>query len=486
MQGLAREALNKSHLRRNPKERSLSHRALTDVPARVCPKSGAHRERGGAEWVLGGGAALGCIEVTAVGRRKMNARITLAGTMLLLALAPGGPSNRGLAAAATPSSDQTLVAKGAELAAIGNCATCHTSRDGRAFAGGLPLTTPFGTIYSTNITPDPDTGIGRWTEADFLRAMREGVDRAGRHLYPAFPYDHFTRVRDEDVAAIYAFIMTRDPVRADVPANRLRFPAGLRPAIALWKALYFRAGVYQPDGSKDAQWNRGAYLVEGLAHCGACHTPRNALGAEQQQQDLAGGEAEDWHASSLSANSPAPVPWTADQLFGYLRRGREEQHGVAAGPMAPVTHSLAGVGEEDVRAIAVYVASQMPPRSAAAPRRADAERSGSSDGAQIFAGACASCHDAPAAMPPSSPVPLGLTTSLNAPDPRNTIHVVLNGLWPESGESGASMPGFAAGLTDKQVAALVDYLRARFTGQPAWRDVPERVAAIRRTLEEER
>ena len=416
----------------------------------------------------------------------MNARITLAGTVLLLALAPGGPSDRGLSAAATPSSDPTLVAKGAELAAIGNCATCHTSRDGHAFAGGLPLTTPFGTIYSTNITPDPDTGIGRWTEADFLRAMREGVDRAGHDLYPAFPYDHFTRVTDEDVAAIYAFIATREPVRAEVPANRLRFPAGLRPAIALWKALYFRPGVYQPDASKSTQWNRGAYLVEGLAHCGACHTPRNALGAENRQQELAGGEVEDWHASSLTATSPAPVRWTADQLYDYLRHGREEQHGLAAGPMAPVTHNLAGVADEDVRAIATYVASLMPVSGPGAARRTGADRVASTDGAQIFAGACAACHDAPAATTSTPPVPLGLTTSLNAPDPRNAIHVVLNGLWPESGERGASMPGFAAGLTDSQVAVLVDYLRARFTDQPAWRDVPERVAAIRRTLEEER
>jgi mono/diheme cytochrome c family protein len=416
----------------------------------------------------------------------MNTRIALAFAILLLALVAGGSIDRPLSAAAAPLFDRTLVAKGAELAAIGNCATCHTSRDGPAFAGGLPLITPFGTIYSTNITPDPDTGIGRWTEADFLLAMREGVDRTGRHLYPAFPYDHFTRVSDEDVAAIYAFIMTREPVRAEVPANQLKFPAGLRPAIGLWKALYFRPGVYRSDGSKSAQWNRGAYLVEGLAHCGACHTPRNALGAEQRQQELAGGEAEDWHASSLSANSPAPVPWTADQLFDYLRRGREQQHGVAAGPMAPVTHSLARVADEDVRAIAVYVASQMPARSASDSNRVDAERALSGDGAQIFAGACAGCHDAPGATPPAPPVRLGLTTSLNAPDPRNAIHVVLNGLSPESGERGASMPGFAAGLTDKQVVALVDYLRARFTDQPAWRDVAERVAAIRRTLEEER
>jgi mono/diheme cytochrome c family protein len=415
----------------------------------------------------------------------MNATITLAGTVLLLAVAPGGPIDLPLLAAALPSFDQALVTKGADLAAIGNCATCHTSRDGRAFAGGRALTTPFGTIYSTNITPDPETGIGRWTEADFLRAMREGVDRAGHHLYPAFPYDHFTRVRDEDISAIYAFIMTREAVRADAPANRLKFPAGLRPAIGMWKALYFRAGVYQPDRSKDAQWNRGAYLVEGLAHCGACHTPRNALGAEERQQELGGGEAEDWHASSLSANSPAPVPWTSEQLFAYLRSGRDAQHGVAAGPMAPVTHTLAGVAEEDVRAIAVYVASQMPARNAAA-RTGAAERAASTDGAQIFAGACASCHESPAATTSTPPAPLGLTTTLNAPDPRNTIHVVLNGLWPEPGESGASMPGFAPGLTDKQVVTLVDYLRARFTDQPAWRDVPEQVAAIRRTLGEQR
>jgi mono/diheme cytochrome c family protein len=253
----------------------------------------------------------------------------------------------------------------------------------------------------------------------------------------------------------------------------------------MWKALYFRAGVYQPDRSKDAQWNRGAYLVEGLAHCGACHTPRNALGAEERQQELGGGEAEDWHASSLSANSPAPVPWTSDQLFAYLRSGRDAQHGVAAGPMAPVTHTLAGVAEEDVRAIAVYVASQMPARNAAT-RTGAAERAASTDGAQIFAGACASCHASPAAATSTPPAPLGLTTTLNAPDPRNTIHVVLNGLWPEPGESGASMPGFAAGLTDKQVVTLVDYLRARFTDQPAWRDVPEQVAAIRLTLGEQR
>src|SRR2546428_4039639 len=163
----------------------------------------------------------------------------------------------------------------------------------------------------------------------------------------------------QDVAAIYAFIMTRDPVRAEVPANRLRLPAGFRPAIAVWKALYFEPGVYRPDASKSATWNRGAYLVDGLAHCGACHTPRNALGAENKRQDLGGGEAERWHASSLTETSPAPVPWSADTLYDYLRRGHEQRHGIAAGPMAPVAHNLSGAAEEDVRAIAVYIASRM-------------------------------------------------------------------------------------------------------------------------------
>src|SRR6266850_8123081 len=171
-----------------------------------------------------------------------------------------------------------LIKRGRELAAIGNCNDCHTVRGGRNFAGGLPVPTPFGTIFSANITPDAETGIGRWSEAAFRRAMREGVDRRGRHLYPAFPYDHFTLVSDDDDKALYAFFMTREPVRAKAPANDLSFPLNFRPVIAAWQLLYFRPGPYRPDPAQSEAWNRGAYLVEGLAHCGACHTPRNAFG----------------------------------------------------------------------------------------------------------------------------------------------------------------------------------------------------------------
>jgi mono/diheme cytochrome c family protein len=433
---------------------------------------------------------------------SMNAHAILLGTALL-GLVAAGAADRPLAAApgqpaARPAFDAALVARGARLAAIGNCAACHTRAGGKPFAGGLALATPFGTIYSTNITPDADTGIGWWTGEDFQRAMREGIDRAERHLYPAFPYDHFTRVNDADIAALYAFIVTRDPERAEVPANRLRFPAGFRPAIAAWKALYFEPGVYRPDPQHSAEWNRGAYLAEGLGHCGACHTPRNALGAEERQHALGGGDAEGWHASSLTQTSPAPVPWTVEQLVVYLRTGHEAQHGIAAGPMAPVVRNLAAVAPDDVRAIAIYIASRMRSEGANVPGRADSGLSAvrlattdasaavSGEGATIFAGACANCHSEapPAAEHTSAPVALGLTTSLNAPDPRNAIHITLEGLWPDAGERGALMPGFAGELTDRQVIALVDYLRMRFTDRPAWTDVPERVREIRMAMKD--
>jgi mono/diheme cytochrome c family protein len=409
----------------------------------------------------------------------MNARTTLAGVLLLSALGLAGSIDR---SAAEASFDRSLIARGRELAAIGNCVSCHTSEEGKPFAGARPLPTPFGTIYSTNITPDPETGIGRWSEDDFRRAMHEGVDEKGRDLYPAFPYDHFTRVTDDDLKALYAYFMTRDPVRAGVPPNRLVFPLSLRSTIRAWKAAYFRPGVYRPDPSKSPEWNRGAYLVEGLAHCGACHTPRNALGAERKDRELGGGEAEGWHATSLAADSPGR--WTAEELYTYLRYGREPAHGTAAGPMADVTHNLADVAEADVRAIAVYVASQMPDGNASAAGK-KAERNAAADGGTIFAGACAVCH---VAVPPTfsnATVPLGVTTSVNAPDPRNAIHVILEGLKPESGEKGPMMPGFAAELTDKQVAALVDYLRAEFTDRPPWSDVPKHVAAIRESQKEQ-
>jgi mono/diheme cytochrome c family protein len=201
--------------------------------------------------------------------------------------------------------DRAMLARGAELAAIGNCNVCHTRTGGAPYAGGRPIVTPFGTVFATNITPDAETGIGGWSQAAFSRAMREGVSRDGHHLYPAFPYDHMAKMREDDIRAVYAFIMTREPVRAMTPANVLAFPFNVRVLVAGWKLLFLDHRPLQPDPGKDAQWNEGAYLVEGLGHCGACHTPRNALGAERRDQAYAGGETEGWTAPALNAASPA-------------------------------------------------------------------------------------------------------------------------------------------------------------------------------------
>src|SRR6201986_2432242 len=257
---------------------------------------------------------------------------------------------------APQSFDAALVKRGRDLAALGNCNDCHTVRGGKAFAGGLPVPTPFGTIYSSNITPDADTGIGRWSEAAFRRAMRSGVNREGQHLYPTFPYDHFTNVSDEDDRALYAFLMTRQPVRAPARDNQLAFPLNQRVVIAGWKFLFLHPGTYKPDPAKSAEWNRGAYLVEGLAHCGACHTPRNALGAEKLNAIFAGGDVDHWQSYPINAQSPAPVPWNADALYAYLRDGFHPDHGTARGPMAEVVRNLSVVPASDVRAIATYMA----------------------------------------------------------------------------------------------------------------------------------
>lgn len=202
-----------------------------------------------------------------------------------------------------------LVAKGEALAGAGYCATCHRVKGGQPYAGGYGMPTPFGVIYSTNITPDPDSGIGRWSEAAFMRAMHEGVSRDGSHLYPAFPYDHFTKVTDEDVRALYAFLMTREPVSAPAQQNTLPFPFNIRALQAGWKLLFMDQGSYRPVAGKSEAWNRGAYLAEGLSHCAACHTPRNLLGAEKTADDsYAGAMIEGWFAPALTAANTTPLP----------------------------------------------------------------------------------------------------------------------------------------------------------------------------------
>lgn len=411
---------------------------------------------------------------------------------------------------ARASFNSAVVARGAALAAVGGCVSCHTAPEGRSHAGGLPLETPFGTIYGTNITPDADTGIGRWSQGAFVRAMREGLDRDGRHLYPAFPYDHFQRVADDDLGAIYAFLMTREPVHARTPPNRLAFPLNVRLLIAGWKLLYLRQDGYPSDPAQSVEWNRGAYLAEGLGHCGACHTPRNFLGAQKTRLHLAGGTVEGWRAPALDASSRAPVPWSVESLESYLSRGVSDVHEVAAGPMTRVIHNLAAAPEAEVRAIATYIASLIgPPQGeqqdradralerarAAAEQGFDVERklatggSGSDtvmqEGRVIYEGTCMLCHGAASRHPgalSSEALHLALSTSIQLATPGNLIRIVLQGMAPPDGEPGPFMPGFAGAFTDEQVTALVVYLRSDFSDRPAWHNVGREVRRVRQRL----
>jgi mono/diheme cytochrome c family protein len=384
--------------------------------------------------------------------------------------------------------DEAQIAKGAQLAAIGNCNTCHTAEGGKPYAGGRALRTPFGTMYGTNITPDPDTGIGRWSEQAFRRAMHEGLDREGRHLYPAFPYDHFTKVTDEDVRALYAFIMTREAVRAQNRPHELSFPFNMRSLIGTWKGLYFDPGRFQPDTGGSAQLNRGAYLAEGLGHCSACHTPRNVLGAEKKRMLYGGGEAEGWHGPALNADSPSPLPWNAEQLYTYLRTGLDEHHAIAAGPMDPVVRNLALVAEDDVRAIAAYFAQRMGEPTAERHKRAEealalAKRGplegNGGKGAALYPGACGTCHDQGRQASNGTALHLALGTAMTVPTSKNLIRIILEGIAPPEGEPGRTMPGFAQALDDAQVKDLVHYIRERFGRAPPWTDVDDELRKAR-------
>ncbi len=382
------------------------------------------------------------------------------------------------------------IARGQQLAALGDCAVCHTSANGILNAGGRPLQTPFGTIFSTNITPDVETGIGAWSYPAFERAMREGIHRDGRQLYPVFPYTHFARTTDADMQALYAYLMAQPAVRAETPNKALAFPFNLRPLMAGWNALFHKPAVFQADPTKSETWNRGAYLVEGLGHCSACHSPRSALGAERANAYLAGGFAEGWEAPALTSLSQAPIPWSEDELYAYLRTGESRLHGVAAGPMAPVVKELTALPDSDIRAMAVYLASFNEASMDRAAQDALAARlesstgtrasAASGTGARIYQGACAVCHEVGGAPLFGSRPSLALNSNLHSAVPDNLIQVILHGIAKPAVTDLGYMPAFKDSLTDGQVAELAAYLRRQFApGKPAWTDIDAAVGRIR-------
>ena len=387
--------------------------------------------------------------------------------------------------------DSELVERGATLAVLGACETCHTVPGGAPFAGGRAIQTPFGTIHSTNLTPHPGTGIGTWSEAAFVRSMREGIDREGNLLYPAFPYTHFARTSDADLAALYAYLMVLDPVEATAPANALRFPASVRPFMAVWNLIYHDPAPFEPDPERSETWNRGAYLVEGLGHCGACHSARDALGGIAEDGRYAGGAAEGWHAPALGPGSPAPIPWSDLAIVNYLLDGWDMDHGVVAGPMTPVVDHLYEISEDDAFAMAEYLLSLMPEpadgaRDAAiAFAEARAFGGGVRDhladlqgpaarGAETYEEICANCHNAA-----SETVPLALTSTVNMPDPANVIHIVVDGIVPPEGSPTKSMRAFGTMLSDDDLADLLVFLREHFTERPPWENLEDRIAEAR-------
>lgn len=387
------------------------------------------------------------------------------------------------------------IAKGEILSAEGHCVSCHVRPGGQPLAGGYGVNTPFGVIYGTNITPDTQTGIGRWSLAAFTRAMREGVSRDGHHLYAAFPYTAFTELSDGDINALYAYLMTRPSVSATIPPNTVPFPLNIRLLEEGWKILFFRKKTFQPDPAKSAEWNRGAYLSEALSDCGGCHTPRNALGGEKLRLTYAGAVVDRWIAPSLTEANPSPIPWTEDQLFTYLRTGVIPLHGPVAATMTPVIRDALDqptVPDSDVRAIAVYfsdinhAAAHGSDAETATKRAMETSALGSGQeydpDANLYAGACMSCHYNSGTTPLAARPELALNSSLTLNEPTNFIQAVLQGIGAKDGAPGLVMPAYASSLTDADVARLAAYLRRTRTALPPWTDLEKKGASARREL----
>lgn len=388
------------------------------------------------------------------------------------------------------------IARGKLVATAGDCVVCHTAPNGVPNAGGHALETPFGTVYSTNITPDEKHGIGNWSFAAFERAMREGIHRDGRQLYPAFPYTAFAKISDADMQALYGYLMAQEAVAYAPPPTRLAFPFSVRPLMAGWNLLFHKNRQFVPDTARSAQWNRGAYLVEGAGHCSACHSPRNMLGAEKGGRAyLTGGMADGWEAPALTALSKAPLPWSENELFSYLRTGFSQQHGVAAGPMAPVVAELAQLPADDVRAIAHYLASFNEPAAqeqAAVPAAPAATHIATANlqkmpsvlpasGANLYRGSCAVCHQGDTGPTLFGVKPsLSVNTNLHSATPDNLIRVILQGIREPANPELGYMPSFADSFNDEQMVDLLQYLRASFAAdKPAWPDLKADVARIR-------
>ena len=369
--------------------------------------------------------------------------------------------------------EPALIARGAYLATVGDCAACHTAQGGRPYAGGRVLPTPFGDVPAPNITPDPVTGLGRWSFEAFWRAMHEGIGRDGRALYPAFPYTSYTRVSRDDARALFAYLQSLPPVSHATPPPSLRFPYDLRASLATWRALYFRPGDFVPDPKQSAQWNRGAYLVEGLGHCNECHLARDNLGGLPKGEVLTGGQipAQNWYAPDLSTHAHGGLEgWSTDEVVDLLKTGQSAR-GAAIGPMADVVmQSTQHLRDDDLRSIALYLQS-LPARPVVPVEKNEVDAAGLVDrGEKLYATQCADCHGKQGEGVAGTYPPLAGNGSVTEPTGINAIRIVLlGGFAPTTAAQPRpySMPPFAQQLSDADVAAVVTYIRQAWSNHAA-------------------
>ncbi|MGQ3071066.1 MAG: c-type cytochrome [Ferrovibrionaceae bacterium] len=375
--------------------------------------------------------------------------------------------------------DAALVQRGAYLAKAADCMPCHTGPSGAPFAGGLALNTPFGAIYSPNITSDRKTGIGDWTFSDFDGAVRNGIGKGHKFLYPAMPFDSYTQITDDDIKALWAYVRTIPAVERPNDPNALPFPFNIRYSLIGWRELFFENGRFKPNPAKDAEWNRGAYLVDALGHCGDCHTPRNVLGATESSQALAGAPIDNWYAPDLTTDTLKSLDgWTKPTLAAYLKNGSAKQTTVF-GPMYEVVHdSLAYLTDQDLTALAAYLLDQPRTYKTRPPQAASKMTAGAHDrGAKLYVDNCIACHqDKGAGMAGAIP-PLAGNPAVLAAGPGDVIRVVLQGI-AATGKFGA-MPGFAGALSDRDVADVANYVRTSWGNTAAPNATPEMASGFR-------
>ena len=369
--------------------------------------------------------------------------------------------------AAAAASD-TQIARGAYLARAGNCMACHTARGGENYAGGHPIATPFGTVFTSNLTPDDNTGIGSWSSAHFWRAMHNGRSKNGRLLYPAFPYPNYTQVTREDSDAIYAYLKSLPAVTQPNRPHALRFPYQSQAALAVWRALYFSPGVYQPEANRNAEWNRGAYLVKGLGHCSACHTARNVMGASSTDLDLAGGliPMQNWYAPSLTSPHEAGVgDWDRQHIVSLLKNGVSPRASVT-GPMAEVVlRSTQYLNDDDLGAMAQFL-KELP---AATPAPSAATPAASSvKGAKLYELHCAQCHGDKGRGVPNAYPALAGNRAVTMQSTVNLVQIVLSGGYAPATQGNPrpyGMPPFVLVLNDSDIAAVLTHIRGSWGNQ---------------------